>query len=247
MPIVGSSSYSTAELVLNLARSIINDTRDSLAGEILADALPYTFVYLNSAYRYLQDELSANGVRTLEKETILKGITPVATPDPGTQVFIYDQGFNNGTTNFASPALPSDMRMPLRLWERTSGTLSNFIPMESCDDGLPSTTQGGTLRFWEWRTDGIYMVGAMQTIDIRLRYAAYLADLTDGTSTLQLRGAENALAYLTAAEFAAARGSPLADDFRTQAGEFITQIVDYTIRQKQRGRHRRIPWSTSRR
>jgi len=242
MPIVGTSSYSTAESVLNLSRSIVNDTADSLAGDILSDSQPYTFVYLNSAYRYLQDELFANGVRALEKETILAGVTAAGKIDPGTQVFIYDQGYNDGVTNHATPALPTDLRMPLRLWERWSGSTNNFFPMVSCDDGLPSTVQTSSLRFWEWRSDGIYMVGATQSMDIRLRYAAYFASLTDGTSTIQIRGAENALAYLTAAEFAAARGSPLADSFRAQAGEFVQQIVEYTIRQKQRGNHRRKPY-----
>jgi hypothetical protein len=247
MPIVGSSSYSTAEYVLNLARSLINDTGDSLAGDILADELPYTFVYLNSAYRYLQDELAANGVRTFEKEIILSGIAPVSTVDPGTQVFIYDQGYNDGTTNHATPALPSDMRIPLRLWERQSGTVAAFCEMCPANDGLPSVAQGSTLCYWEWRTDGIYMVGSTRTNDIRMRYAAYLPELSDGTSTVQIRGAENALAYLTIAEFSAARGSPLAEDYREQAAEFIVQIIDYTVRQKQRGRHRRIPHSARRR
>ncbi len=83
--IVGSSSYITAEQVLNLTRSLVNDTGQSLAGNILSDAQPYTFQYLNSAYQYLQDELATNGVRTLEKETILTGIAPAAVTDPGTQ------------------------------------------------------------------------------------------------------------------------------------------------------------------
>lgn len=238
MPIVGSSSFSSAEYVLNLTRGLINDANNDL----LPDSNPVAFIYLNSGYRYMQDELFANGVKTLEKETILTGIAPVSNIDPGMQVFIYDQGYNNGATNFANPALPSDIRIPLRLWERQSGTVNSFYPMVPVNDGLPSVAQSSSLRFWEYRTDGIYMVGATQAIDIRMRYAAYLPDLTDGTSTVQIRGAENALAALTAAEFAAARGSPLADSFRNQAVEFIDQIVDYTIKQKQRGRHRRAPY-----
>src|SRR6185437_15292791 len=120
MSVVGSTSYSTAEYVLNLTRSIINDAAVDISGDIFSDDQPYTFPLLNSAYQALQDELASNGVRTLEKETILLSVTPVAVQDPGIQVFIYDQGYNDGATNHMTPVLPPDMMVPLRLWERLS-------------------------------------------------------------------------------------------------------------------------------
>src|SRR6185437_11288095 len=99
MSVVGSTSYATAEAVLNLTRSIINDAAVDLSGDIFSDDQPYTFPLLNSSYQAIQDELAVNGVRTLERETILLNITPAAVIDPGTQVFIYDQGYNDGATN----------------------------------------------------------------------------------------------------------------------------------------------------
>jgi len=246
MSVVGSTSYATAEAVLNLTRSIINDAAVDLSGDIFSDDQPYTFPLLNSSYQAIQDELAVNGVRTLERETILLNITPAAVIDPGTQVFIYDQGYNDGATNHTSPVLPPDMIVPLRLWERWSGTTNRFVEMQACNDGLPSEPQTSYLRYWEFRDDGLYMIGATQAIDMRLRYAAYLPQLTDASSTVLIRRATNALAYLTAAQFSAARGSPLADTFRQQGMEFVEQIVEYTIREKQRQNHRRVPYSRGR-
>src|SRR5947209_6909085 len=149
--VIGTTSYNSAEYVLNLARSIVNDAAQGIQGDILADSQPYTFVYLNSAYQFLQDELANNGVETFKKEVILSSVTPVANNDPATQVFIYDQGYNDGGITHALPSLPQDMIIPLRLWERQSSTINMFSPMVKVNDSLPSTSKGSYNQVWEWR------------------------------------------------------------------------------------------------
>jgi hypothetical protein len=243
MPIVGSTSYNTAEYVLNLARSIVNDAAESIEGEILSDDQPYTFVYLNSAYQFLQDELTNNGEETFKKEIVLTGLVPVVNIDPATQVFVSEQGYNDGGSTHAGQALPDDLIAPLRLWERQSSTFNQFAPMEKANDGLPSIAKNSYNRYWEWRGDSIYMPGALLTTDMRLSYIAYLPDLTDGSSTVRIRRATNALAYFTAAEFALARGSAAAESLRGQGVEMIDQMTTRTARGKQRGNHRRRPFS----
>jgi hypothetical protein len=246
MSIVGTTSYNTADYVLNLARSIVNDAAESIEGDILSNDQPYTFVYLNSAYQFLQDELVNNGEETFKKEVVLTGLLPVVNNDPATQVFIYDQGYNNGGTNFSTASLPNDLIVPLRLWERQSSTLNCFIPMGKVTDSLPSIPKQSYNGLWEWRGDSIYMPGALLTTDIRFSYLAYLPDLTDGTSTVQIRRATNALAYLTASEFALARGSAAAESLRGQGVEMIEQMTTRTARGKQRGSYRRRPFSFGR-
>ena len=71
MPGVVTSPYDTAEYVLNLTRSLGNDAIQSLAGSLLSDAQPYTTVYLNSAYRYVQRKMANVGVQTFKKRIIL--------------------------------------------------------------------------------------------------------------------------------------------------------------------------------
>jgi hypothetical protein len=157
MPVIGTTSFNSAEYVLNLSRSIVNDAANGIEGDILADSQPYTFVYLNSAYQFVQDELANNGEETFKKELILTPVTPVVNTDPATQVFIYDQGYNDGGTSHALPSLPADLIIPLRLWERQSSTVNRFTPMQKANDGLPSISKGSYNVFWEWRGDTIYL------------------------------------------------------------------------------------------
>src|SRR3989442_15823204 len=79
--------------------------------------------------------------------------------------------------------------------------------------GLPSQPQGSQLLFWEWRTDGLYFLGATQDNQVRIRYQKALPDLTDGSTTILIRNAQDAMAYFTAAMAGKARGSPLAKDW----------------------------------
>ena len=239
---VPTSVYDTAEYVLNLSRAIANDAQLSIAGSILADTQPYTFTFLNSMYRDLQDELTDSGVETFAQEAILTQIVPVATPDPGIQVNINWTGYNNGTGNYDNPTLPADMVGPLRLWERQTGMVSDFVPMLPTSDGLPSTSQGSYLRWWEWRSDSIWMVGSVNEQDIRLRYNSWLPDLYDGTSEVLIVRSSNALAYMMVAAFAASRGSPISTNLRGQAAEYIAKLTGRTSRRKQRASHRRRPY-----
>lgn len=252
MPVISTAPYDNLDTTLNLARAIINDSALSAAGNLLSNNRNYAVTYSNSAYRYLQDELIDNGVETFPKEVEMDGVLKVFdATDPGMQVYISFDGYNNGNSNFANPALPVDMIIPLRLWERQAGVTSQiFTPMLPVNDGLPENQQKGfKLRFWEWRTDRIYMLGANIANDLKLRYIAYLPDFeaytdndTFGSQPVLILRSLNAMAYLIAAEFAAARGSPLADSFRSQADVFIQKMVSRTARKKQRGQHRRIPY-----
>src|SRR6185312_8237370 len=120
---VSTAPYPSAELVLNLIRAAINDmgTATGAAGNLFSDVQPYTFVFLNSAYRELFAVLRKNGWETAKKEIILSTVPLVTSPDPGIQVVVNFDGCNNGTSNFPTPFLPPDVIIPLRLWERITG------------------------------------------------------------------------------------------------------------------------------
>lgn len=245
MPILPPSSvapYPTVEDVLKRARVIINDAAQSIGGNLLSDAQPYSVEYVNEAYEALQDELVSRGVETYTQETILGFVDPVNPIDPATQIHIDFREFFDGTSFFNAPLLPQDLIIPIRLWERQTGTLQTFIPMLPVNDGLPTIPQTARLRWWEWRNDTLYMIGALQLNDIRMRYLSYLPKLVGPTDPVKIFRSVNAMAFLTAAAFAAARGSPLADSFRSQADVFISNIASRTARRKQRGSHRRQPY-----
>lgn len=247
MPIVATTPFDTAEYVLNLARSIVNDAAQTISGNLLSDSQPYTFPMLNSVYRTMQEDLTDGGVETFTQETILTQVPITAFPnDPSVQVYINYTGCFDGYNTTANPHLPAGMIGPLRLWERQSGnTAACFREMQPTNDGLPSRPAYSYLQQWEWRNDTLYFCGALQQNDIRLRYNQYFPDLVDGDSQVQIPRADRALSYLLGREFAAARGSQMfqymADNYEMAMERFIKR----TARRKQRGSHRRRPYGSS--
>ena len=63
------------------------------------------------------------------------------------------------------------------------------------------------MRQWEWREDEINLIGATQSITIRVRYEKVLATLVLGTDPVQIRSATDALGYATAALAARSRSA----------------------------------------
>lgn len=244
MPIT-TTPYPTCETVLQLIRAAINDmgTATGAAGNLFSDVQPYSFILLQAAYRELFAILRKNGWETAKKEIILSAIPAVTSPDPAIQVLIGYNGTNNGSGNFANPALPVDLIIPTRLWERITGSLASFCPMDPVMDSLPSCQQTSFLRYWQWRqNDGLYFVGATQSIDARLQYAALPNTLAVAADQVMIIGGENALAYMTAGLFAFARGSQQSEACLDLADKFIGTLLAPVMQQKQRLNYRRRPY-----
>lgn len=244
MPIVQSNAYPSAEYVLNLARALVNDAFQGGAGRVLTDSAPATFTYLNGAIIYLQDELINHGIPTFTKEVILTPILPVTVSDANVYTSVSYTGYFDGSQNHSAPTLPSDLLVPWRLWERPTGQPTiGYIPMSQPMDGLPSYLASNFIRYYEWRGDAIYMLGANQSNDIRLRYEARLPGVAESTDNIQIRGSENILANLVAFSFTQARGYPQAAQFNDAAGTMIRQLCNRLARANQRRRFRKTPWS----
>lgn len=252
MPVLPTTAYPTAAQCLTLARAVIDDAYSAsgaiLTGSVPGPSAPMTYPYLNAAYRFLQDELINAGIETFVKELIISPLTAAANNDPATQVILSETGYFDGATNFNPPQLPVDLLVPLRVWERPTGSLGYFTPVGEANDGLPNLSQTGKLRYWEWRqNDGLCFLGCSQSTDIRLRYDARFPDVSVDSDILQIRGATNVLAYLTAWQFAITSGdSMIADAVFGVAQKMISQMATRNARRNQRGNHRRIPWRRAR-
>lgn len=240
MPNIGTNvgegnAYDNAGYILNQSRAIVNDIMEDSGGDILTNDWSGTWTYLNQAYRICQHELANNGVETNVKEVIMTDLTPCPVSDPEQQVWISQSGYYNGVTNLADPYLPGDMIIPLRLWERFAGTQNPFCQVCPSIDGLPSgMVQTQQFRYWDWRGDVIYLPGASQNNELRLRYVAYFPELTGPESVVGYRRMAIALAYMTAYAFAQARGSAQAPAMQSMAQNELDQIVSQTTRKKQR-------------
>ena len=233
MPVVGSSAYNTAGQITSLVRSLLNDAQ----GNLFTDAV--LLPYLNSAYRKVQRAIGNAGGGGFIQDDALLVVTAVASVDTSLQVSITDAT--------APPnQLPTDLLVPLKLWERPNGSSDDFLEMVdlTLHGGLPSRAQDVTLSVWEWRADGLYFLGATQDTQIRLRYLKAYPDLTDSTSPVLVRNAQEALAYATAALAAWARGSPLAEKWDDAAADAIEDLVVAAVRRDQQSQRRRRPFSS---
>jgi hypothetical protein len=235
MPVVGSSAYNTAGQITSLVRSLLNDAQGNLFTDTLL--LPY----LNSAYRKAQRLIANAGGGGFIQDDVLLVVTAISAVDPSLQVSITDAT--------APPnQLPTDLLVPLKLWERANLSSDDFAEMSDLTrhGGLPSREQGLTLSCWEWRADGLYFLGATQDTQIRLRYQKAYPDFTDNTSPVLIRNAQEALAYATAALAAWSRGSPLAEKWDDAAGDALEDLVVAAVRREQQSARRRRPYSSRR-
>jgi len=230
MPVVPTTAYSQAEDALNLARSLVNDT----AGAVFTDTL--LMPLLNSAYRGLQRELAENGVSVMvEQQDIELDV------DPTTGVS------NTEISDVSSPQLPTDCLMPHMLWERAAANTTDvFVPMEkfTSGGGMLNLQPSSYLRLWEWREDKVNLIGATQSITVRIRYEKLLPLLTLGTDPVQIRSATDALGFATAALAARSRGArALAQDLLGTAQMATEQLIERYVRPEQIKGRRRMPYS----
>jgi hypothetical protein len=229
MPVVGSSAYNTAGQITALVRSLLNDA----AGNLFTDGV--LLPYATAAYRKVQRALGNIGSGTFLADDVLLVLPAVSAIDPSMQVSITDAT--------APPnQLPSDLLVPLKLWERVYGSSDDFVEMTDLTNhgGLPSQAQDLNLKYWEWRSDGLYFAGATQETQIRLRYQKSYPDLVDATSPVLIRNAQEAIAYFTAAMASAARGAPQAARWDEAGADALDDLlVRATQREQHTGRRRR--------
>lgn len=238
------TAYPSLSVVLSLVRSLLNDP----AGNVFTDAV--LLPYANSAFRKVNAALGNVQAASYIKETQL--VLPATTiSDPGVQTYLTDAGYNNGTSNFTVYGglplqLPPDLLVPLKLWERHNGQTQDYIEMVDLTDGggLPSQPQAQNLQFFEWRSDGIYFLGATVDIQIRLRYEAAFMDMADGTAPLPIRYGQNAVAFQTAMLAAAARGAPETAVWKDGFDEAIESTKNRAAMREQNKVRRRRPFSS---
>jgi hypothetical protein len=254
MPVIDTSAlgYPLVSDIMLLARSHVNDTQPGLLdvpgeGQILTnDPLlsPFTLPFINSAIRTLHRDLELSGAPTVIRDNVIvSGLTPVngpqgiGIPDSDIQTSLSYVGYDDGTTVNTLVVLPADVLAVEAISERQSGTGGLFIPMREVQAGISSRLQSSTLGVWETRGDAIYFPGALTPRDIRLRYYAVLPIVdpnSDFTQTsVTILDSCDALAYMIAALYSAARGGLGAGTLEAKATTEVTKIKAREIRRAQ--------------
>lgn len=249
MPVLVSSAYNTCEDVLIRIRTILNDS-EVVGGDIITDTAPFSIDLVNAGFERVQIELETVGVEVAVTDAWLVALPIMPTLDPEARMIVDDTGCNiiypNGIGNaFAStPQLPPDLRVPLRLWERQSGTANPLgRPMAQPNRGLTSFTQGNYLVEWEWKADGLRFRGATQSQDVKIEYKKHLQKLAAVTDPVPIRGVVNAAAYQSAKIFADSRGGMIATNAKLAADEEIFLLKQESARRRQHKQVRRQPYS----
>ena len=200
---------------------------------------PYLMPYCNSAYRKVQRALAMTGTQTFTEDNVFFVVPAVTAIDPTVQVVISDAT--------APPnQLPPDLIEPLKIWERQNDSNDIFYEMNdmTANGGLYPRNQVQNLLEWEWRSDELNFIGATQDVQIRLRYKAAFAPLSDGTSTILIRNAQEVMAYYVAAQASGARGSPMAETFAGEFSDSLEDMVAAATRMQQDRPRRRRPYSS---
>lgn len=229
MPAVvgGNNAYPSMELICNLVRSMVQDDMAGATGtigegQILVDNLAVSVTlgnFFNSALRKICRRLRVTtGPMLIRDNYVIENLPPVnsnlgvSTPNPAVQVSLGFAGFFDGLQMHAGLILPPDCLMVEEVWERGSNSNHSFHKMSQPPFGIRGRNQHISMNEWEWRQDGVYMPGSLQSRDIRLRYQGkllnlYQASVNLATTFVPILDCEEAMAHEIARLFAIRQGS----------------------------------------
>jgi hypothetical protein len=153
---------------------------DIVQGDWAIDAVLLPFA--NKAYRKVQRRLNQGGSKTMTNDIVIEP------PLPAGATQLSDSSF---------PQLPPDFLAPRQLFERIAGQ-PYFGPQMRQLDALPSRPQGALNFEFSWFDETLNFVGALNATELRLRYFSGFPRLSDGTSQILIRDAEDCVADYTA-------------------------------------------------
>ena len=186
MPILppGTGSLDTVNSVLTATAARLNDKVETLlpvSGSLLGSGIYFTQQSVNTAWRKMCEFLATVGFTALKQEAIITGIPLSASLDPASTSWLDWFNCFDGANLYDVPALPSDLIVPFKIWERPTGQNAQFPrdPMELMFDGLPGMQKQSWNGCWEWRANRIYFPGALQVMDFKVLYQRYLGDFLD--------------------------------------------------------------------
>jgi hypothetical protein len=182
MPIVAPNRYPNLQGMMDLFRSMINDDgagQDGPQGGIIAtNTAPFTLPFLNASIRWLYRKLRNVGDPALIIDNyILLGLPALTGPNPAVQVSLGFLGFFDGYQNHEQWTLPAGAMGVDKAWERVTESGDDFHELHYAADGLAPVQQCSTMRAYEWRGNAMWMPGALESVDLRLRCKITLPDI----------------------------------------------------------------------
>lgn len=151
------------------------------------------------------------------------------------------------TANATTATLPSDVVAIYRVSERKSGSTDLYDLMAE-KSWLPEETKTTLLRYWQYREQTIYFLGATEAREIKLEYLKNLTNLTTTSSVIDILHSTRFLQYRTSAIAAGFRGEneERAKYLGAIADGALDQIKMRAVRDLQGVTVRRKPYKSSR-
>lgn len=213
----------TAGSVMDRAASMLNDTAKTL----------YTYTvqlpYLKSAHQMLEQEGNIHGV-------------------PLNLISEYESTVAAGDIALS---LPTSFFLPLSLMERTSGSTleTDYYPMQEVANVLDLRLEPtNILQYWDWRHNCVNFIGATVDRQVRMFYWRQLTAPNSDGSIIAQAGADNYLAFKTAALCARyiMADYERADSLDIQAAMSLDQLMTLLTKNTQGIRVRRLPFRRGR-
>lgn len=217
---------------------------------------PVLMPFVNSAYRAIQRALRATGSTEFRVGQAFVTVPGLTAGDPTTTVEV---GFGGITVESdANPApgflvtpddvLPADLLVPRKLWEAPTGSGDGFVEMidRTQGGGLPSRAQGMNLSIWEWAGDAIALLGALQSIDLRIEYDRGLPAVATGADQLMVLNSEDYHAYAVCEIVSPGRGGKNGPFYAQKAEDGKEKLIAAVTRQQQFVSRRGRPYSSRR-
>jgi hypothetical protein len=238
--------YPTVTDALVAARVLCNDAAQSILGDILASNQPFVLPMCDLAHKTLRKMLTRAGVNTYSKYGFVSNLVKVATSDPTVQVQLSYTGYFDGITERASPFLPADLVEPLEIWERQNGTINSWQPVKQASDSISTRAQVASFGIWDWESDILYLPGATQANDLKLKYLYATPRLTDSAQQIPIADCEMAMGALIAKILSQSRGGTATQTFQVWAESEVGLLISPTSRKEQYGAYNRQPFRGTR-
>lgn len=194
-----------------------------IQGDWATDAVLLPFA--NKAYRKVQMRLSQGGSKTMTNDIVLSPSMVAGQ----TQL-----------SDTSTPQLPPDFLAPRQLFERIAGQ-TYFSPPMTQVDALPSRPQWAYNGVFSWFDETLNFVGALNAIDIRLRYFSGFPRLSDGSSQILIRDGIDAVASYTAFLAANSRNPGQGQIFLGMFNEDMQELKNAQVHARQYKVGRRRP------
>lgn len=253
----GSFRYPTLQQICDLFRTSINDTANNTtgygtgtgntAGVIMSNQNPDLLTFLSAASQDMFAELRNVGSPELILDNYLVlGLPALQSPDPAVQVALSYAGFFNGYEWSSQWTLPAGLSRMLAVSQRQTNANQDFAPMMHFPAGIPGAMQGTVMSGWEMRQGQLWMSGATQQTDLRMRcritfpdFAGASPNIDFATTYVPILDSKNAIAAKMKTFYAGRFAPELAQAALGDEQRYMGRLRLESIRERQSAENQR--------